>query len=233
MIFLLFAGLCILLFRFPSLDQQKRDAWIQRWSGWVLRVLGVKIEVTGASASIPSNALIVGNHVSWLDIVVLHSQRSAAFIAKAEIQSWPLVGLLVERSGTIFIERGKRHAVHAVLQTAIQRLGDQRNVAVFPEGTTNNGYELLPFHGNMFEAAVRAHAPVQPIAVVYRDAQAKFPAAMEFVGDTTFVGSLLKVLGCNDIVARVSILPLIETQDKSRHDLAMQSQALIAERLRV
>jgi 1-acyl-sn-glycerol-3-phosphate acyltransferase len=232
MIFLLFVGLAVLLFRFPFLQTTEKALWIQRWSRWVANMLGLHITVEGA---IPSSAglLVVANHTSWLDIVVMNCVHPAAFIAKAEIARWPVVGLLVARSGTLFIERGKRTAVHRVLQDSVERLRSGRSVAVFPEGTTNNGASLLPFHGNMMEAAIRAQVAVQPIGIAYRNRHGALCPSVVFVGATTFVTSLLKVLADSDIHVAVSFLQKIECVGKTRHHLADESREKIASHLGV
>jgi 1-acyl-sn-glycerol-3-phosphate acyltransferase len=231
LIILLFLGLAVLTFRFPMIDGDAQQAWIKRWSIWVSRTLGLKVSVQGQIDTSMKSALIVANHSSWLDIVVINSIQPSAFIAKAEIEKWPVVGLLVARSGTLFIERGKRHAVHKVLQDAIERLKQGRFVAVFPEGTTNDGKALLPFHGNMMEAAIRAEVPVQPLAIAYRDSKGTLAQSIEFVGDTTFVDSMLKVLAESDLCVNVVIMPSEAIPGSNRHILARNAQGAISKAL--
>ncbi len=228
---LLFLGLAVLFFRFPMIDDQAQQAWIQRWSIWVARTLGLKMSVQGQIDPEITSALIVANHSSWLDIVVINSIQPSAFIAKAEIEKWPIVGLLVARSGTLFIERGKRHAVHKVLKDAVERLKEQRFVAVFPEGTTNDGTALLPFHGNLMEAAIRAEVPVQPLAIAYRNSKGSLATSVEFIGETTFVASMLRVLADDDLQVRVVALPAQITVEQSRHDLAEEAKRRIGHAL--
>jgi 1-acyl-sn-glycerol-3-phosphate acyltransferase len=228
---LLFFGLAVLLIRFPMIDASAQQAWIKRWSIWVSRTLGLKLQVRGQLESSIDSALIVANHSSWLDIVVINSIQPSAFIAKAEIEKWPIVGLLVARSGTLFIERGKRHAVHKVLQQAVERLQKQGFVAVFPEGTTNDGTALLPFHGNLMEAAIRAEVPVQPLAIAYRNSAGMLATTVEFIGETTFVGSMLRVLGDNDLHVMVHIARAEFANEKTRHELANHARVAIASAL--
>ena len=223
---LLLVGLAILLCWFPFVKAPAKEAWIKRWSIWVAAVIGLKIAVQGHFTRSP-NALVVANHTSWLDIVVINSLQPAAFIAKAEIARWPVVGLLVARSGTLFIERGQRHAVHAVLQSAIARLKQPSVVAVFPEGTTNNGSELLPFHGNLMEAAIRANAPVQPLAISYRNSSGALSQSVVFVGAMTFVDSMLVVLNDPDICVAVRCLSELNSASQTRHELADQARTAI------
>jgi 1-acyl-sn-glycerol-3-phosphate acyltransferase len=231
LIALLFLGLAVLTFRFPMIDGDAQQAWIQRWSIWVSRTLGLKISVQGQIDPAIKSALIVANHSSWLDIVVINSIQPAAFIAKAEIEKWPIVGLLVARSGTLFIERGKRHAVHKVLQDAVDRLKQGRFVAVFPEGTTNDGKGLLPFHGNLMEAAIRAEVPVQPLSISYQNSNGALAKSVEFVGATTFVGSMLKILADRDLRVNISILPMRMVAGGTRHELASEARIAISKAL--
>jgi 1-acyl-sn-glycerol-3-phosphate acyltransferase len=230
MVGLLFLGLAVLLFLFPFNDAAGKQAWIKRWSNWVARMLGLHLKVSGVPLA---NALIVANHSSWLDIVVIDSVQPAAFIAKAEIARWPVVGLLVARSGTLFIERGKRSAVHAVLQDAVSRLKSGSAVAVFPEGTTNDGKSLLPFHGNLMEAAIRGEVLVQPLAISYRNRQGELAGSVAFVGKTTFVGSLLRVLADSDIRVSVEVLAPQIAVGSTRHALATDTRLAIASALNI
>lgn len=230
LISLLFVGLAILLCWFPFIAESAKRAWIKRWSNWVVAIIGLRITQQGSFTESPS-ALVVANHSSWLDIVVINSLQPAAFIAKAEIARWPVVGLLVARSGTLFIERGKRHAVHAVLKATIERLKQSSYVVVFPEGTTNNGHQLLPFHGNLVEAAIRAGVPVQPLAISYRNSSGAIADSVAFIGDMTFADSMLTVLGDSDINVVVRSLPAMDTYEKTRHELAEQARNNIAAEL--
>jgi 1-acyl-sn-glycerol-3-phosphate acyltransferase len=228
MVSLLFIGLAVLLFLFPFNDAAGKQAWIKRWSNWIAGMLGLHLTVTGTPNA---NALIVANHSSWLDIVVIDSVQPAAFIAKAEIARWPVVGLLVARSGTLFIERGKRSAVHAVLQDAVARLKAGSCVAVFPEGTTNDGKSLLPFHGNLMEAAIRGKVLVQPLAISYRNGRGELCPSVSFVGQTTFVGSLFRVLADSDIRVHVEVLETQISVGSTRHTLATDARLAIAKAL--
>lgn len=225
---LLFIGLAILFVRFPSIDVPAQMAWIKRWNLWVVQVLGLHLKIDGEIADLKNGGLVVANHSSWLDIVVINAVQPSAFIAKAEIAKWPLVGTLVGRSGTLFIERGKRHAVHAVLQSAIERLKKGGFVAVFPEGTTNDCEHLLPFHGNMMEAAIRAEVPVLPMAVTYKNSSGNLSSSVVFIGKTTFVASMFRVLADADLQVNVKVLSAQEAAGKTRHELAESSRREIA-----
>lgn len=209
---LIVLGLFIALAVFPWLDLRGRNAWIERWSGWLLRVCGLHLSVDGSfppAAGAGEGVLIVANHVSWLDIFVINRLRVARFVAKSEIRDWPVLGTLVSRVGTLFIERGRRHAVQHMLHTVAGHLGKGETVAVFPEGTTSDGRRLLPFHGNLIQAAIVTGSPVVPVGLAFVDAAGRPSEAPLFVGDTAFVTSVWRILSARGLQARVQVLEAV------------------------
>lgn len=216
-VLLLLSGLLIEVLVFPAIGIGLREACIRHWSRLLLWALGLRVRVSG---TVPTGAcLIAANHVSWLDIMVINAQRPAQFVAKSEIRDWPLVGLLVARAGTHFIERARRHAVHAVIQELTRALREGRAVGVFPEGTTNDGLSLKPFHANLLQAALDAPAPVVPLAIRYRDGQGRMSDAIDYVGDITFVDSMWRILRAGGLCAHLEWSDGI-TPVGTRHDLA-------------
>ena len=235
----LLAGLAAALTVMRTLSPNLRRALIQTWARWTLRAAGIRVKSTGKPWI--SAGLVLPNHVSWLDILVIDSVAPCSFIAKAEIRSWPLVGLLCDRAGTLFIERGRRHAVHQVLETATEQLRAGGRVAVFAEGTTSDGTVVLPFHANLVEAAVRANCAVQPLALRYEDGSGQRSTAVDFVGATTFAQSLWRVLA--EPITRVVMVPLAPltphaTPDpaqsagvRNRHGLARAAEVAVRQTL--
>ncbi len=226
LIVLLVAGLVIELVLFPLLGQSGRNFCIKHWSRSILWVAGVRLKVRGPA---PTQACqIAANHSSWLDILTINSVQASQFVAKAEIRSWPVVGLLVARAGTHFIERSKRRAVHTVLQDIVKALQAGRTVAVFPEGTTNDGARLLPFHANLIQAALDAAVPVKPLAIGYKNSEGQLSEALEYIGDTTFVMSLWRVMQIPVIYAELVWGEEIAAQG-TRHELCKQVERQISE----
>lgn len=165
---------------------------IRAWSGGLLRVFGFRVARSGVPLQGP--VLFVANHASWVDIVVLHSQRTMGLVAKREIAAWPLVGWLARRSGTIFHQRGSQESLGGVLHEMLARLRAGRAVGVFPEGRTRDGREVGPFHARIFLAAVEAGVPVQPVALCYgRGACAQTIVA--FQPRENFLGNFLRLIG--------------------------------------
>lgn len=189
-------GLFTVSFVFPRLDQASKHIKIMAWAQKMIRVLAIDFEVNGAPPQ-HGPLLLVANHVSWLDIVVLLASCPCRFVSKAEIGQWPVVGTLTHAAGTLFITReSKRDALRVVHQMADKlQPGSDAVLAIFPEGTTSNGRQVLPFHANLFQAAISANAPVQPLALRFKDAatrQISFAAC--YIDDDTFVGSVWRTL---------------------------------------
>jgi 1-acyl-sn-glycerol-3-phosphate acyltransferase len=226
LIILLLAGLVTELMLFPLLGQGGRDFCIKYWSKSILWVAGVRMKVRGRA---PTQACqIAANHSSWLDILTINSVQASQFVAKAEIRSWPVVGLLVARAGTHFIERSKRRAVHTVLQGIVKALQAGRTVAVFPEGTTNDGARLLPFHANLIQAALDAAVPLKPLAIGYKNSEGQLSEALEYIGDTTFVMSLWRVMQIPVIYAELTWGEEVAALG-TRHELCKQVEWQISE----
>ncbi len=225
----LLAGLLTCAVVFPFAGEAGRARLIRRWSVKLLDLCRVRVEVIDAvSGGVPSHALVVANHISWLDIFVINTWHPCRFVAKADIRSWPLLGWLCARSGTIFIERGNLRAVRRIYEGLVSRLHAGERVAFFPEGTTSVQGSVLPFHSNLFESAVEAGVPIQPFALRYLDDEGRFHPSATFVGEMSFVESLLTILKGGRIRAELVRLPLIGTAGCHRRELAQAAQQAIA-----
>ncbi len=198
------AGLFTILVLFPRLDLQARHARVQVWAQGLLRVLGLQLRVIGEPVD-QGPALIVSNHISWLDILALHASRYCRFVSKADVRHWPLVGALATGAGTLYIERDSRRDALRVVHHMADSLRAGDVLAVFPEGTTSDGVSLLPFHANLLQAAIAADAPVQPVALGFLDAvTGERSLAPCYIGDDTLVGSMWRTLTGGPIVVVVN-----------------------------
>ena len=212
-------GLGIVLFRFGPLDLPQRHERIREWSTAMLRVMGIGIVVEGRVQH--GGVLLAANHVSWLDITALHAVvPQARFVSKADIQSWPLLSRLADAADTLYLERERKRDALRVVHLVAQALSEGQAVAVFPEGTTSNGHALLPFHANLFQAAIATSTPVQPIALRFSDARERISPAVEFVGATTLIESLWRVACAEGLVAHITLLPARPSVDADRRALA-------------
>ena len=227
------------LYRILPLGQR---CWLRKiWSRLLLSACGVALEIRPSTYRISKTPmLVVMNHVSWLDIFVLNSVMPATFIAKSEIRQWPLVGWLLQGADTLFIERSSRHAVRHVNHRIIERLNRGEHVAFFPESTTSDGRGVLPFHSSLFAMAVvrarqddgpRVVQPptVQPAALRYF--QGNQPSLIPaYIGEQTFMESLLQILSARGLRARLQLLdPMLPPGPEiTRQMLAQMAHTRIA-----
>lgn len=219
-------GMAIMVLRFGSLDAAGRQARVQWWSAALLRHLGVRLTVHGQAR--PGAGLLVANHVSWLDITAIHSAcPRARFVSKADVLKWPLLGWMIRGGGTLFIERErKRDAMRVVHEmAAAMRAGDL--VAVFPEGTTGEGPQLLPFHANLLQAAIAVEAPAQPVALRFSEPGQRFATSAQYVGDTTLLQSLWRIACAQELAVEVRFLLSEGTAHLERRALAERLGGLI------
>jgi len=217
---------------FPFADATGRRWRIRQWSVELLAICRVDVALRNPGDSVAAvRALIVANHVSWLDIFVINSIQTCSFVGKSDIRDWPLLGWLCEKGGTIFIARGKQRDVRRIFQGLVTSIQAGERVAFFPEGTTAAQGALLPFHANLFEAALDAKVPVQPYALRYLDARGALHPAADFIGDMTFAQSMIAILQGEPMKAELIQLAPIETAGAHRRQLAATAQALIADAL--
>lgn len=225
----LFVGLWTCAFVFPFTDAAGRHWRIRRWSIKVLAICRVTVEASNPCKNdIASPALIIANHVSWLDIFVINSVEPCRFVAKSDIRDWPLIGWLCAQADTIFIARGKQRDVRRIFQGLVSSIHAGERVAFFPEGTTAAQGDILPFHANLFEAAIDAHVPIQPYALRYVDAKGQFHSAADFIGDMTFAQSMIAIMKAAPMKAELIQLESIETAGIHRRILAATAHAAIS-----
>ena len=227
----LLRGLLTCAVLFPWLGVESRQSHIRRWSRRLLRICGVTLEVQGLQPgqAMPRGAMVVSNHISWLDIYVINSWQPVRFVAKSEIRDWPVIGWLCGQTGTIFIERARKRDAHRVLHaiTDVMLQGDL--VCVFPEGTTTDGSSVLPFHANLMQAPISGGLPVQPVGLAYLDAATGQPTlAPAYIGDLSLLETLDAILRAPPITARLCFAPALSATSASRRDLAEAARAVVS-----
>jgi 1-acyl-sn-glycerol-3-phosphate acyltransferase len=197
-------GWWTIIFIFPRLQQAERDARVQRWARQMLGILGIDLRLAGSPPG-RGPMLLVANHISWLDILVMHAARHCRFVSKSDVKRWPLIGTLATGAGTLYVERESRRDAMRVVHHMADALRAGDVLAVFPEGTTSDGSTLLPFHANMLQAAISADAPAQPVALSFVDAATGRPSfAARYIDDDTLVGSLWRTLAAPPLAAVVA-----------------------------
>jgi len=208
-------------FAFPRMDASARADEVQRWSRRMLELLGIRLVVQGTPPA-HGPLLLVVNHISWLDILAIHAARHVRFVAKSNIKGWPVIGSLASGAGTLYIERERRRDAMRLVHHMAQALDEGDLIAVFPEGTTGDGSALLPFHGNLLQAAISCGAPVQPAALRYADRatdQTSYAAA--YVGDDTLLASVWRALSAPPLTAYLRFGDQQDSRSRERRAWAM------------
>ena len=211
---------------FPLLGPAQRDRRIMAWSRRLLGVLGVQAR-TAAAPSLPGGALLVCNHVSWLDIYLIYAAQRVHFVSKAEVRTWPVAGWLAHKTGTLFIERGRRTDTARINAEMRALMEGGAWVAVFPEGTTGDGRGLRRFMPSLLQPAVELNCPIVPAALRYRTLDNDYSAAPAYIDDISMWQSLKRIVGEPGLIAELQfgepILP-----NGHRRELAAQAEAATA-----
>jgi len=198
------------------------------WSGRIVRIFGFRIRRVGEP--LPGAILFVANHVSWLDIELMHSQRIMSFVAKAEIARWPLIGWLATRAGTIYHRRGSAHSLGAVMDRVVVRLKDDMAVGIFPEGGTGPGDRVRTFHARIFQVAADAQVPIQPVALCYGDGN-RMDLRVPFASGESFFANFVRLLGGPSLEASVHFLEPVSLASDGRRQTAESARTRIAQAL--
>lgn len=220
-------GLGTVLLRFRGMATEEQHARVQAWARGMLLRAGVELQVQGTPPA-QGPVLLVANHISWLDIPVMHAARHCRFVSKSDVQGWPVLGRLATAAGTLYIERESRRDALRVVHTMRESLARGEILGVFPEGTTSNGIALLPFHANLLQSAISADAPVQPVGLRFIDARTGATSqAASYVGDETLVGSLWRTLCADGLVAVVHYGPPQRAEGRDRRTWADDLRSVV------
>lgn len=210
---------------FRSSSAVQKQIRIQQWSAQLLNICGMGMVVTGEAVPSVTGRLWVANHISWLDMFAINAIVPMRFVAKADVQTWPIIGWLAQRADTIFMQRHNRRAAMAANRSISAALTAAANIAIFPEGTTTDGSHIQAFKSSLFQAAIDAHASVQPLLLQYvLDGGASNKAAA-YCGDTSLWQSLCALLQQPHSQVRIHLLPTINTQGLDRQQLCQLAQA--------
>jgi 1-acyl-sn-glycerol-3-phosphate acyltransferase len=213
--------------RRPDGSYRYRPGLVRWWHQRACRILGIAVEVTGEAPH--ESALLVANHVSWLDVPVLGGLGPIAFLSKAEVRGWPLIGWLAATAGTQFIARGSGEA-SAVGARIGNHLVEGGCLALFPEGTTTDGRTVKPFFPRLLAAASASGVPVVPVALRFERGGALDPLA-PFVGDETILSHLRRVLTARGFHVQVVFGEPLDPARFDRRGLATRARAAIIEDL--
>lgn len=209
---------------------RRRGVLFRRWCQTVLKVLGIRLNPRGRCPE--SASLVIANHLSYLDVMVLGADVPMVFVAKSEVASWPVVGPLCSFVGTLYIDRTSRAGLPAVTNSVANLMAAGIRVMVFPEGTTTVGDQLLPFRPALLQPAIDQGAAVACATLMYETPPGSIPAQASvcWVGDAPFAPHVYGFLGLPSIDAHVVWADGV-LKEKSRRELATRAHGVIASEL--
>lgn len=208
-------------------DEPFRHRAIRAWQAGLMWIFGFRVR--GVGTPLPGATMFVANHVGWVDISMLHTQRMMGFVAKEEIARWPLIGALAVHAQTIYHRRGSTESLGGVMREMVRQLSRGDSVGVFPEGGTRGGDGIGPFHARIFTAAVEAGVPVQPVALIY-GAGGAAQRMVAFGRGESFFANFVRLLGEPTRSATVHFLePIAPGSEEGRRRIAELARQRIIE----
>lgn len=223
---LVLSGVLVILVVFPWCGTRRRLALRESWARALLDTFGIVLEAD--LTHVRPGALLVANHISWIDIYVINAALPAAFVSKEEVRHWPLIGWLAARNDTIFLRRGSRGHAKIINEEIARVLATGRHVAVFPEGTTTDGTHLLHFHAALIQPALSAGQAVLPIGISYWEPDGARSLAPRYDGDITMGQCARAILGRKRLIARLVTTPVRGLNGEDRRQVAVEAREAIA-----
>lgn len=236
LLFFLFALLGVLPFVIliivcaKLLHLRKLNQWaVTFWSRLLCHIMGLDIRIYGERPQSP--VMVVANHVSWLDIPIIHSWILAGFVAKHEIKYWPILGWLAMAGDTVFLNRGNSASRKVVLNQLKKRLNQNRSVAIFPEGTVTDGSHLRTFHRQLIHAAVETRTPIIPVAIKFLNQNSQRETRVAFIGDESFLHHVFRMLKLPNTTVEIHCGPALTQYDVGTRTITALARHYIEQKL--
>lgn len=211
-------GICVIAVAWPFTVKATKTNLTRWWSKKLLNHFGITVTAHG---HIPdsqfSNTMFLANHISWADIYALNSVLPLQFIAKSDINNWPILGYLVRKSGTIFINRNSRKDTSRIVETTTEHLLAGGNIGFFPEGTTSDGTTLLRFKSSIVQAAINAKSTIHPVAIRYPMPDGSINTDIAYAGETTMKEAMIAALKQKKSIVTLHFLPPIQPTSNRQH----------------
>jgi 1-acyl-sn-glycerol-3-phosphate acyltransferase len=214
---------------YPRFAKSSRRRILQRWCAGLLDILNVSLKMPTEDGlrTLPPG-LIVANHISWLDVMVLNSVIPMRFVAKSEVRRWPAIGWLAARVQTLFIARGKARDAARINRKLVDSLQDGEYLALFPEGTSTDGAQVGRFHASLLQSAIDAKTEVHPVAIRYQDESGAHSTAACYIDEMSFTTSLWNVLCTNNLHVCLIATPSLNAAATDRRTLAEAAHVQIS-----
>lgn len=223
---LLFALACILLvlFYLQWIKPEAKRKIIKTWARTFIDMIGMRFSVEGDVYK--SHCLIVANHISFVDIFALNAMKPGRFIAKSEIAAWPVFGRIAKGVDTLFIQRKNIRSIISVNEQISAALMQHQTIMLFPEGKTSEGVSLLPLKPNLIEPAILSCTPVLPVAICYTENGVKTTKAS--YANISIFKCLWTICSTPGLAVTLKVLPTINVEGKTRHEVACEASALMS-----
>ena len=199
------------------------------WSRLLCFICGLKVYIHGQKPESP--VLLVANHVSWLDIPIIHSLMLAGFVAKSEIKYWPILGWITVVGDTLFLKRGNAESRKGVINQIKKRLNNKRSVAVFPEGTVTDGSYLRTFHRQLIHAAIETETPILPVAIKFLKTDGTRNDQVGFLNDELFMPHVWRVLSLPNSIVEIHCGALVTDFESGARAVTLQARAYVEQEL--
>ncbi|MFZ1084198.1 MAG: lysophospholipid acyltransferase family protein [Terracidiphilus sp.] len=211
------------------LTLEKRALWVSQTCRGILSIVGIRLQMEGTP---PTHGLVVANHLSYLDILIISAEMPCFFVAKMEISSWPYFGTAAKMGGTIFLDRASLASAQTVAAQMTERLNGPMPVLLFPEGTSTDGSSVLRFHSRLIDPATTAGVPITAAAVRYVIQDGTPEEKLCWVGETLFLTHLMTTLSTPGFSARVRFgEPHIYTDRRAASDATHAEVTAMRKRL--
>ncbi|WP_086829962.1 1-acyl-sn-glycerol-3-phosphate acyltransferase [Allokutzneria sp. NRRL B-24872] len=226
-------ALFVLLFAIPVLSVQRLVSaergrrLMSSWCRMLLSALGVRVQVHDLAEG-SGTALLMANHVSWLDPVVLMAALPMRVVSKTGIGEIPIIGGLARGAGTIFIDRPRLSQLPSVVGQITAALREGTNVAAFPQGTTYCEPAKGRFRPALFQAAVDAGVPVRPVLLDYRLRDGRPTAAASFLGDESMGTAMGRTLNARGLVVHLRLMPAVPGEPADRRALSLAAEEAVS-----
>ena len=202
-----------------------RAEWLQDTCRRIGRAIGLEVHVDGHDIA---RGLLVSNHLSYLDVIVIGALHPCAFLSKAEVRSWPAIGWAARAAGTLFVRRESRADIARAADSISRLIESGGSVMVFPEGTSTDGSRVLPFHPGVFDSVAGSAAFITPIRIAYRLRDGDPAEDVCYWRDMTFVPHFLRLLSKERVIAKVRIGKPVPALD-DRKSLARSVHAAVVD----
>lgn len=199
-----------------AVTRHERNQWMMKWSRLIASSLDIKITVRGEP---PKHGMLVANHLSYLDIIVLGTTTPATFLSKAEVRWWPAIGWLTLFAGTLYVKRENKRDLHALVDSFSEVWDENALIVMFPEGTSSNGETILPFRSSLLKPACEKQQPVTPAYVCYECEGGTLIDDVYFWGDMAFAPHLIRMLCLKSVNAEIHYGATRYPEDQDRKQI--------------